>query len=93
MSRASDYASSESRSFSHCSVSEVRDDRGMNEERVEEFGLKVSDRCDLCGAQAFVEVVMESGKLLFCGHHARKFQNSYSKTAVKVNDYTHLLQA
>ncbi|EEH63453.1 hypothetical protein HMPREF0044_1377 [Gleimia coleocanis DSM 15436] len=67
----------------------------VNEETVADTqtGLLVSDRCDLCGAQAFVEVVMNSGALLFCGHHARKFRDSYSKTAVKVNDYTHLLQA
>ena len=50
--------------------------------------LKVADRCDLCGAQAFVEVVMESGTLMFCGHHSRKLRDSYSKTAVEVRDFT-----
>lgn len=55
---------------------------------VETPGLKVADRCDLCGAQAYVEVVMESGNLMFCAHHARKLRDSYSKTAVEVRDYT-----
>ncbi len=54
----------------------------------ESTGLKVADRCDLCGAQAFVEVVMESGTLMFCGHHSRKIRDSYSKTAVEVRDFT-----
>lgn len=32
--------------------------------------LNNSDRCDRCGAQAFVAVSMKSGApLLFCGHH------------------------
>lgn len=31
--------------------------------------LKVSDRCDRCGAQAFVLVRGVNGELLFCGHH------------------------
>ncbi len=35
--------------------------------------LTTLDRCDRCGAQAYVRVVLESsgGELLFCGHHAR----------------------
>lgn len=27
------------------------------------------DRCDRCGAQAFVEVRLGEGVLMFCGHH------------------------
>ncbi|WP_430592873.1 DUF7455 domain-containing protein [Humidisolicoccus flavus] len=30
------------------------------------------DRCDSCGAQAYVRVTMSSGELLFCAHHAAK---------------------
>ncbi|MGO4493857.1 hypothetical protein AB4Y86_17425 [Arthrobacter sp. 2YAF22_2] len=35
--------------------------------------LTTVDRCDRCGAQAYVRVVLEAsgGELLFCGHHAR----------------------
>lgn len=34
--------------------------------------LNATDRCDSCGAQAYVRVVLEStgGELLFCAHHA-----------------------
>ncbi|MDT3767745.1 DUF7455 domain-containing protein [Gleimia hominis] len=55
--------------------------------------LKASDRCDACGARAWVEVVMKSGSLLFCAHHARALRDSYSKTAVAVHDYTDELEA
>jgi hypothetical protein len=31
------------------------------------------DRCDRCGAQAYVRVTLEAGgELFFCAHHARK---------------------
>lgn len=36
--------------------------------------LTVNDRCDRCGAQAFVAVKGLSGELLFCGHHFSKHQ-------------------
>jgi hypothetical protein len=29
----------------------------------------VSDRCDICGSQAYVQVKGVSGEILFCGHH------------------------
>ena len=32
--------------------------------------LTTADRCDVCDAQAFVRVVMLTGELFFCGHHA-----------------------
>ena len=31
--------------------------------------LNTSDRCDSCGAQAYVYVVGITGDLLFCAHH------------------------
>ena len=31
--------------------------------------LKIADRCDKCGAQAFVLATGVSGELMFCGHH------------------------
>lgn len=44
--------------------------------------LKVVDRCDRCGAQAFVMIKGSTGDLLFCGHHYDKIMNnpdSYTK--------------
>jgi hypothetical protein len=37
-----------------------------------EWQLSVSDRCDKCGAQAYVQVTGVSGDLMFCGHHYEK---------------------
>lgn len=37
-----------------------------------EFTLVVADRCDQCGAQAFVAAAFTKAVLLFCAHHARE---------------------
>lgn len=35
--------------------------------------LTASDRCDSCGAQAYMRATLPNGgQLLFCGHHGRK---------------------
>lgn len=31
--------------------------------------LDATDRCDRCGAQAYVKVIGNTGELLFCAHH------------------------
>jgi hypothetical protein len=31
--------------------------------------LNASDRCDVCGAQAYIRVSLAAGELLFCAHH------------------------
>jgi hypothetical protein len=38
--------------------------------------LKVSDRCDSCGAQAYVKVRGISGELMFCSHHYSNIMDS-----------------
>lgn len=38
--------------------------------------LKAIDRCDRCGAQAFVMIKGSTGDLLFCGHHYDKIMNN-----------------
>ncbi len=39
--------------------------------------LTALDRCDRCGAQAYVRAVLSSGGvLLFCNHHARQVEDS-----------------
>ena len=32
--------------------------------------LSALDRCDSCGAQAYVRVMLNGSELLFCAHHA-----------------------
>jgi hypothetical protein len=44
------------------------------------------DRCDRCGAQAFVRAVLTSGDLLFCAHHGRAYGDILATTALAVED-------
>jgi hypothetical protein len=37
--------------------------------------LTATDRCDRCGAQAYIRATLASGsELLFCAHHAREYE-------------------
>lgn len=38
--------------------------------------LTALDRCDGCGAQAYVKVTGVSGELLFCNHHYNKIMDN-----------------
>lgn len=44
------------------------------------------DRCDSCGAQAYVRVTLASGELLFCAHHGAKFKEKLAPTAIAWHD-------
>ena len=49
-------------------------------------------RCDRCGAQAYVRVLLRSRQdLLFCAHHHRQHAPALAKAAVAVQDETHHL--
>ena len=50
--------------------------------------LSAADRCDRCGAAAYVRVVLDSGELLFCAHHARKYEDRLRAVAVDIQDET-----
>lgn len=55
--------------------------------------LTALDRCDRCGAQAYLRVELASGlELLFCAHHAREHDEKLREVAVTVVDETHKLQ-
>jgi len=54
--------------------------------------LTASDRCDRCGAQAYLRVELgEGAELLFCAHHAREHGEKLRAIAIKVHDETHKL--
>ncbi|HXH80780.1 DUF7455 domain-containing protein [Nocardioides sp.] len=56
--------------------------------------LTASDRCDRCGAQAYLRVELQTGgELLFCAHHAREHGDKIRAIAANVQDETHKLQA
>ncbi|MCW2599729.1 MAG: hypothetical protein JWM02_1558 [Frankiales bacterium] len=54
--------------------------------------LTNADRCDRCGAQARVRVVLTTGDLLFCAHHAKAYEDKLRDTAVEWVDETDLVQ-
>jgi hypothetical protein len=50
----------------------------MIDEEVEskEWTLSPLDRCDVCSAEALVQVTGISGDLIFCGHHYNKIMDN-----------------
>ena len=54
--------------------------------------LTTADRCDRCGAQARVRVVLTKGDLTFCGHHAKAYETKLRDTAVQWVDESSELQ-
>jgi hypothetical protein len=49
--------------------------------------LTAEDRCDRCGAQAYVRTTMESGfDLLLCAHHFRENEPRLREIAVNIQD-------
>ena len=56
--------------------------------------LSALDRCDRCGAQAYLRVELSGGgELLFCAHHAREHGDKLREIAVNVHDETEKLAA
>ncbi|MBF4160949.1 hypothetical protein ISG29_04555 [Nocardioides sp. CBS4Y-1] len=54
--------------------------------------LTAADRCDRCGAQAYLRVELQSGgELLFCAHHAREHGDALKEQAASIVDETHKL--
>lgn len=56
--------------------------------------LTAADRCDRCGARAYVRVVLNSGgELLFCAHHGREHGDRLREVAADITDETDQLTA
>jgi len=51
--------------------------------------LTTTDRCDRCGAQAYVRTVLGSGsELLFCSHHWHDNEDRLREISVSIHDHT-----
>jgi hypothetical protein len=49
--------------------------------------LTAIDRCDRCGAQAYVRVTMANGgELLFCAHHGREYAPALTALQASIRD-------
>ena len=56
--------------------------------------LNAADRCDRCGAQAYVRVELSTGgELLFCAHHAREHADKLQQVAASIQDETGSIDA
>jgi hypothetical protein len=61
-------------------------------EQPKEWVLNASDRCDSCGAQAYICAKGINGDLLFCAHHYEKIMSNavgydrMMKFAIEVTD-------
>ena len=59
----------------------------VNTPVIEGPALNASDRCDRCGAQAYVRVTMASGfELLFCSHHGKEHADKLKQVALTIHD-------
>lgn len=49
--------------------------------------LSSLDRCDRCGAQAYVRVTLGGGgELMFCAHHARQHEDKLREMSALIHD-------
>jgi hypothetical protein len=56
--------------------------------------LTTADRCDRCGARAYVRVLMPSGgELLFCAHHGRANTAALEALDAEIQDQSEILAA
>jgi hypothetical protein len=53
---------------------------------VKEWQLTATDRCDYCGAQAYVRVIGVTGSLDFCGHHYNRHEDKLTSFAFETID-------
>ena len=56
--------------------------------------LRAADRCDRCGAQAYIRALLpDGGELLFCVHHGRKHTTALMSRGAALVDESARLDA
>ncbi len=56
--------------------------------------LTAADRCDRCGARAYMRVVLPGGgELLFCAHHGHAHKDALTAAEASIQDETQSLSA
>jgi 4-hydroxyphenylpyruvate dioxygenase-like putative hemolysin len=71
-----------------------RTDRGETPSRTPAVTgpMNARHRCDRCGAQAYVRIILRNRQdLLFCAHHYRQHEPTLAKVAVAIQDETQRL--
>jgi hypothetical protein len=56
-------------------------------------GLNATDRCDICGAQAYIRVELATGELIFCSHHGNEKRAALEPIAISWHDESEKLLA
>jgi hypothetical protein len=72
-----------------CSIEKnTETERDMSEQLLlESVPLNALDRCDRCGAQAYVRaVLLNGGELIFCAHHGKEYAEKLKPIAAKIHD-------
>ncbi len=59
-----------------------------SESAVLDYRLTAADRCDSCGAQAYIAAEVNGSELLFCAHHGRKYEEKLRAVASTWHDET-----
>lgn len=67
-------------------MSQFAPDQTVDELEMGAPRLTALDRCDYCGAQAYVKATLANGELLFCAHHATEFKEKLQPVAVEWHD-------
>ena len=63
--------------------------RGTVSTTLYDDSLTAADRCDRCGAQAYLRVTLSGGgELLFCAHHATAHSDKLRQVALRIHDET-----
>jgi hypothetical protein len=52
------------------------------------YRLTAADRCDSCGAQAYIAAELNGSQLLYCAHHGRKYEEKLRAIASSWLDET-----
>lgn len=74
-------------------MDQAQETQEPNDTTVELPALTAADRCDICGAQAFIRVVLASGDLVFCGHHGTANKEKLKPIAITWQDETDKLSS
>ena len=56
-----------------------------------ESTLNANDRCDICGAQAYIRVTLATGELIFCSHHGNEQRAKLEPISLGWHDETEKL--
>ena len=65
----------------------------IEQETVEAREMNAADRCDVCGAQAYIRVALATGELMFCSHHGNEKRSKLEPIAISWHDETQKLLA